>query len=260
MSVVCQLIERTYHEVGKIFQCYPQHKISISIEDPLSPRPSQILRCVQDDIAWGEGQGVRGDARSGASPPSNQPLPIWAAASYDGSIRLIYRSYSNSGFGILSTLIRHEWAHLLVDLLTHGRCPTWLDEGLAQVIGRPLMNSEREYLQKANQEGQLLTLHALQKPFSQLAAAQRRLAYLQACAIVEYLVQQFGFPSIRALLKRIGNGSPPPSPPLEGRGEKGKVEGPADIAIQETFGQTPDGIVAAWRRTINEVKPWESSI
>ena len=252
LTVVCQLIERTYHEVGEIFRCYPQHKISISIEE----------------ARWS-------DTRSGASPPSNQPLPIWAAASYDGSLRLIYRSYSNSGFGILLTLIRHEWAHLLVDLLTHRQCPTWLDEGLAQVIGRPLMNSEREYLQKANQEGQLLTLHALQKPFSQLAATQRRLAYLQACAIVEYLVQQFGFPSIRALLMRIGNGKlvhhggsfePHPASPRAGRrktlpspagGQRGvkdlRRSVLAEIAIQETLGQTADGIVTAWQRTMNEV-------
>jgi ribosomal 50S subunit-associated protein YjgA (DUF615 family) len=125
--------------------------------------------------------------------------------------------------------------HLLVRLLTGGRCPAWLDEGLAQTIARPLMNSEKEHLRKASRDGQLLKLPALEKSFSQLPARQRRLAYLQASALVEYLVQQFDLSSIRALLKRIGNGTSP------------------EIAIWKTFGKTADQILAAWKMTIDEV-------
>lgn len=202
---VCQLIERTYHEVGKIFHCYPHHPIPFSIED------ASQLSC--------------------SSP--RHALPPWAAARYDGGIQLTYRSYGNSRLGILSTLIRHEWVHLIVDLLTQGRCPAWLDEGLAQTIARLLMNSEREYLLNASRNQQLLAIDALKKPFSQIDAKGRRLAYLQSSATVEYLIKQFGISQIRELLKRIGNGTP------------------SEIAIQKTFGKTAVEIIAAWRMGID---------
>ena len=202
---VCQLIERTHHKVGKIFRCYPHYPIAVSIED--ASRPS---------------------CRS-----FSHALPPWAAARYDGGIQLTYRPYGNSGFGILSTLIRHEWTHLIVDLLTHGRCPAWLDEGLAQRIARPLMNSEREYLLSASRNRQLLTIDVLKKPFSQIDSKKRRLAYFQSSAIVEYLIKQFEISQIRVLLKQIGNGKP------------------SETAIQETFGKAVDSIIAAWRMEID---------
>ena len=33
LLVVSQIIEHTYHEVGKIFQCHPQYKVPVAIED-----------------------------------------------------------------------------------------------------------------------------------------------------------------------------------------------------------------------------------
>ncbi len=196
--VICQLIERTYHQVGDIFQCYPPHKVSISIED--------ISRL---------------------STSQSRSLPHWAAASYDGSIRLTYCAYGEPAFGILLALIRHEWVHLLVDRLTKRQCDTWLDEGLAQVVARPMMSFERQQLRIASQKKQLLTPRELKKPFSQMASNRRRLAYLQSTAIVAYLIQQFGVSQIRKLLRRIANGKP------------------TDVAIQTTYGRTVDEIVLA---------------
>jgi len=200
ISAVCQLAERIYHEVGGMFQCYPRQPIPITIEDASLPSFSTL----------------------------NRTLPPWAAAQYNDGIQLIHRP-GNAGTGILSTLIRHEWVHLTVDLLTQGQCPRWLDEGLAQTISRPLMNYEHEYLEDARLNQQLLTMDVLKKPFHQLDSRNRRLAYLQSSAIVGYLVNQFGFARVREILNRIGSGSA------------------SEIAIQETLGKTPDEIVASWQ-------------
>lgn len=200
VSVLCQLVERIYHEVGEMFQCYPHYPIPVSIEDTSLPSYSAL----------------------------NSTLPAWAAARYNGGIQLIYRP-GNTGFGILSTLICHEWVHLTVDLLAKGQCPRWLDEGLAQTIARPLMNFEHEYLLNARRNQKLLTMDVLRSPFHQLDSEQRRLAYLQSSAIVEYLIKQFGISLIRELLNRIG---------------KRKS---SDIAIQETLGKMPDEIVTSWQ-------------
>lgn len=200
VSAICYLVEQIYHEVGEMFQCYPHHPIPISIEDASLLSYSAL----------------------------NRTLPAWAAARYNGGIQLIYRP-GNTGFGILSTLICHEWVHLTVDLLSQGQCPKWLEEGLAQTIARPLMNFEHEYLLNARRNQQLLTIDVLRKPFHQLDSEQRRLAYLQSSAIVEYLIKQFGISRIREFLNRIGNGKP------------------SEIAIQKAFGKTPDEIVASWQ-------------
>lgn len=211
LLVVSQIVEHTYHEVGKVFQCYPQYKVPIFIEaaNPASSTISPVE--VADHTLF-----------SGAS------LPQWAVACYNnGSIRLTYQPYSDSSVGVLYAVLRHEWTHLLIDLLTEGRCPNWLDEGLAQFIARPLMNSEKTRLQQASQDKHLLPLHLLCKPFRVLPEKQRYLAYLQSHAIAKYLIQQFSFAALRDVLKR-----------LNGRQS-------IDTIFQEIFGKSEEEIVIA---------------
>ncbi|MCZ6677912.1 MAG: tetratricopeptide repeat protein [Candidatus Poribacteria bacterium] len=219
-SIVSQLVERAYHEVGEMLQCYPRRRIPISIEVADEIHASQV-----EDVTRGAGHSTVSAAGTSSSHSS---LPLWAAACYDGGIRLTYRAYGDAGIGILYSVIRHEWGHLLVDLLACGRCPRWFDEGLAQLIARPLIGSEQALLQAARQSGQLLSLYEMRKPFSRLPAQQRRFAYLQSRAIVEDSIRQVGLPRIRHFLKQVG------------------AEKPAAIAFQEVFGKTEAEIVGAW--------------
>ena len=218
LLVVSRIIKHTYHEVGKVFQCHPQYKVPIFIEDSEQIDTSQIATPMNSTTPRVE---VGNHALfSGAS------LPQWAVACYDnGSIRLAYRPYSDSSIGVLYAVIRHEWTHLLIDLLAGGRCPNWLDEGLAQFVARPLMNSEKTCLQQASQDKHLLPFHLLQKPFRNLQEKQRRLAYLQSYAITKYLIQQFGFAALRDILKHLGD------------------EKSTDTAFQEVFGKTEEEII-----------------
>ena len=223
LSVVSQIIEHTYQEVGKIFQCHPQYKVPVSIENAKqmdTPKAINPMASVTSPTSLVE----VGDH----TLFSNASLPQWAVACYDnGSIRLSYRPYSDSNIGILYAVIRHEWAHLLIDLLAQGRCPNWLDEGLAQFIARPLMNSEKTRLQQASRDKYLLPLRLLQKPFRTLPEKQRRLAYLQSYAITKYLIQRFGFAALRNVLKHLGD------------------EKSTDTAFQAVFGKTEKEIVVA---------------
>ena len=175
---ICRLIYRTYSELGEMLACYPTSPVSISIEN------------------------TNGAARSQHS------LPKWASGCYDGTIRLAYCTTGEPVLSILYALLRHEWVHLLVHHLTHGRCPAWLDEGLAQSVARPMFQSERLDLQQAAQMERLLPLALLSTPFSQLSSKCRKLAYIQSAAIAEFLIQQFGFPKICKLLHQLGNGTP----------------------------------------------------
>ncbi len=184
---IYQLIHRTYAEVGEMLGCYPTEAVSISL------------------------------INTNGSAASQHALPKWASGCYDGSIRVAYCADGEPVLSILYALIRHEWVHLLIHHLVQERCPAWLNEGLAQSIARPMFPSERLYLQQAARKGHLLSFLGLSKPFSHFPTKQRKLAYIQSAAIVEFLIQQFGFPLIRQLLHRLGNGIP------------------AESAIEQTF-------------------------
>ena len=187
---ICQLIHRTHTELGEIFGYYPRRPVPISIKN------------------------------TNGTTASQRSLPQWASGCYDGSIHLAYCAAGEPVLGILYALLRHEWVHLLVYHLTNGYCPVWINEGLAQNIARPMFQFEKINLQQAVQTQQLLPLNVLSQPFSQLQTKHRKLAYLQSAAIVEYLVQQFGYSKIRDLLRQLSNRIP------------------AEPAIEQTFGLT----------------------
>ena len=175
---ICRLIYRTYSELGEMFGCYPAFPVSISIEN------------------------------TNGTAESQRALPKWASGCYDGGIRLVYCTAGEPVLSILYALLRHEWVHLLVHQLANGYCPAWLDEGLAQSIARPMFQSEQLELEKAVQMECLLPFTLLSTSFSELNPKCRKLAYIQSTAIVEFLIQQFGFPKIRILLHQLSNGIP----------------------------------------------------
>lgn len=174
---ICQLIERVDDEVGSQLDCYPKSQICISIINSY-------------------------DA------PTHTNLPKWASGCYDGEVLLKYCSDGEPELGVLYSLIRHEWTHLLVELLTYGNCPIWFNEGLAHTIARPLMTYEKLTLQQAEENGTLLSISELNQSFTNFTASQRKIAYLQSSAIVAGLIDADGFPSIRSFLNLIGNGTP----------------------------------------------------
>ena len=177
---ISQLMRRTSTEVGKLLRFYPTNPVSITITNT-----------------------------GGISTAPQSPLPRWASGCYDGQIRLTYCAEAGEPvLSILYALLRHEWVHLLIHRQLQHPCPRWLDEGLAQHIARPMFPYERHCLQQAVENGYLHSFAVLNQPFSHLPAKQRKLAYLQSQAIVEYLVQQFGFAEIRQLLRRLNDGVP----------------------------------------------------
>lgn len=174
---ICQLIVKTYKEVGTKFDCFPNRRILISIINSYDTS-------AQTD------------------------LPSWAGGCYDGHITIKYCADGEPELGVLLTLIRHEWTHLLVDHLTHGSCPVWLNEGLAQTIARPLFSYEKHVLQQADKESTLPTLSELNQPLSDFSTSRRKIAYLHSAAIVSAMIDVGGFHSIRKLLRKIDNGMP----------------------------------------------------
>ena len=59
--------------------------------------------------------------------------PQWAAAAYDGIIRVPMRGAGEKGED-LDRVLAHEFSHALIRSLATRNLPTWLNEGLASVL------------------------------------------------------------------------------------------------------------------------------
>src|SRR6185312_2225186 len=59
--------------------------------------------------------------------------PGWVGALNDGQIRIPLRGM-NSVTPTLARILRHELAHSFINQVTQGRCPQWLNEGIAQML------------------------------------------------------------------------------------------------------------------------------
>ncbi len=174
--IICQLIEKTYADVGTYFDCFPSRQVSISILNTHS---------VSSEVF----------------------LPRWAGGVYDGDIHLHYCTDQEPELGVLYTLFRHEWTHLLIDILTQGNCPHWLNEGLAQTIARPLFMFEKNSLHQAAKDNSLHSLLELDKSITELTDSQRKIWYLQSALIVANMIDKGGFSSIQKLLSLLRNGT-----------------------------------------------------
>ena len=208
---LCQLIEQTSRELGELLQCYPTREVSVVLEDIE----------LHDDVEIQE------------HIPANSTFSLSGVSDYGGHIRLTTSIYEEPNPGLLLALIRHEWVHLLVDILAHRRCPVWFNEGLAQILARPLMEFERTRLRRAYHKCQFLRIDELQQQFGNMPPDRRKLAYLQSTGFMEYLIHRNGFSRIYDFLRFIGNGVTP------------------DVAFQHFFDGTHETIMDKWKEVID---------
>ena len=128
--------------------------------------------------------------------------PGWAAAAYDGRIRVPVRGALKNPEE-LERVLTHEFTHALVRSVAPRGVPTWLNEGLA-VMFEPNGPAWSD----AQLEGSKyrLTLSRLTSGFEKLSGTQARIAYAQSGAAVRALIEQAGAPAMTALLQDIGRG------------------------------------------------------
>ena len=199
------VLEQTCTFVGQLLHCFPSDPVKVYLEQ------NRLAKSAHNYF---------------------DTFPDWAPAYYDGNIRIRCCNYSMSGLGVLQTLIRHEWTHMIVDLITGGNCPAWIDEGLAMSIARQMFSFEMEYLRVANGNGVMLKPQQLNESFSQIDSRLRRLAYYQSHAILLDLIDSFGFSSICVFLGLIGSGCQ------------------LEDAIKKVFGKTTIQIFSDWQKKI----------
>jgi hypothetical protein len=132
--------------------------------------------------------------------------PAWSAAQNDGKLRIPIEGLDSVN-SELSRVLKHELAHSFIAQITRNRCPTWLNEGVAQVVepataapyGAPLA---RMFAHEAE-----IPLNMLEGSFNGLDDRSAYIAYGESLAAVEYIVHTYGMSDVVRLLQRIGEGS-----------------------------------------------------
>jgi tetratricopeptide (TPR) repeat protein len=128
--------------------------------------------------------------------------PTWVGALNDGKIRVPVSGLTQVN-AELARVLKHELTHSFVRQITMGRCPTWFNEGLAQLEEGATTATMGSQLARAVGTGSLPSFPSLEGPFLNMPPDQVALAYAKSLAALEYLRTTFDMVEIRNLLKAM---------------------------------------------------------
>jgi tetratricopeptide (TPR) repeat protein len=131
--------------------------------------------------------------------------PGWAGALNDGRIRVPVQGLASVD-GELSRVLKHELTHSFVGQKTHGRAPTWVQEGLAQWMEGKRSAENAAVLAQFYAEGHAVSLSRLEGSWTGFGGAMAGYAYAWALANIEYIIQTGGMGDVERILDRIGAG------------------------------------------------------
>ena len=131
--------------------------------------------------------------------------PDWSGGLYDGKIRLPIGGATELT-PQLRAILFHEYTHVVVNELTRGRVPTWLNEGFAEYEGRREWNPPMAGLGKAAKHGGFLPFSSMEGSFGGLNGMQAALAYQQSYSMVNYMISSYGWFNLKEILVNLGKG------------------------------------------------------
>jgi hypothetical protein len=132
--------------------------------------------------------------------------PSWSGAVNDGKLRIPVQGVE-SVTSDLARVLKHELAHSFINQLSAGRCPQWLNEGVAQALEPKSVSSRGRRLAVLFQTEQEIPFNTLEGSFMRLSPSEALLAYDESLAAVEYINDTYGMSDIRRILERLGEGS-----------------------------------------------------
>jgi hypothetical protein len=130
--------------------------------------------------------------------------PGWVSALNDGRIRVPVQGLTSVS-PELSRVLKHELTHSFIQQKTRGRCPVWLQEGIAQWMEGLRSGDHAGLLVSAYERRSAIPLAALEGPWMSLPRDVASHAYAWSLAVVEYIVETNGMRDIERLLDRISS-------------------------------------------------------
>jgi len=131
--------------------------------------------------------------------------PTWAGALNDGKLRIPVSGLT-SVTPELARVLKHELAHSFIASLSSGRCPTWLNEGIAQLLEPKNLASEGRPLAELFKAQQDIPLNMLESGFNRFSDVKASIAYAESLAAVSYINDSYGMSDVQRILERLSQG------------------------------------------------------
>jgi tetratricopeptide (TPR) repeat protein len=131
--------------------------------------------------------------------------PTWIGALNDGKLRIPLHGV-DSVTPELSRIVRHELTHTFVNQLSAGRCPAWLNEGIAQMLEPRTLGSRSVRLAQIFRAEREIPLNMLERGFGSFTTEEALLAYDESLLAASYLNAHYGMGDLIRVLGRIGQG------------------------------------------------------
>ena len=132
--------------------------------------------------------------------------PAWTGAINDGKLRIPI-SGVNSMTSDLARVLKHELTHSFVSQMSSNRCPTWLNEGIAQLEEGKSSASNGRALSQMFSAGAEAPFNQLEGSFMGYSGMEANAAYAESLAAVEYIRDAYGMSDIQRILQRLSEGS-----------------------------------------------------
>jgi tetratricopeptide (TPR) repeat protein len=203
---ILQVLEEAYNYVGSLLNQYPEARVPVLIYTKKSFK----------DLING---------------------PEWSGGAYDGKIRLPIGGISHINPAVRAVLF-HEYTHVVIFELTRGNCPMWLNEGIAEYVGRTQYANATNVFDKA--DNKLLSITQLEKQFTGLSTHDAAIAYEQSYSLVNYMISAYGWHKVNDLLRALGKGL--------------KTESAFAEAFQD-YSLSYAAIIAEWRISVAKTLP-----
>jgi len=124
----------------------------------------------------------------------------WIAGIYDGKIRIVSETDSEDP-AALYIILTHEIIHLAIYEISQGKCPYWLDEGLAVYLSQELSDEYFHNLFQAVKNERIIPLETLENnSLIDTSEELRRLAYAESFSITEYIIETYGWSKLKSML------------------------------------------------------------
>jgi hypothetical protein len=128
--------------------------------------------------------------------------PAWVGALNDGRIRVPVEGLT-SMTDELARVLKHELTHSFVGQKSAGRCPVWLQEGIAQYVEGKRSRGAARTLSAAYEQHMEFSLASYETSWLNLSKDTAISAYAWSLAVVEAIVNVNGMGDIERILDRI---------------------------------------------------------
>ncbi|MGA8301157.1 MAG: tetratricopeptide repeat protein [Terriglobales bacterium] len=132
--------------------------------------------------------------------------PSWSGAINDGKLRIPVNGMQSVSSD-LAHVLKHELTHSFIAQMSGSRCPTWLNEGVAQMEEGKSSASNGHALAQLYGAGAEIPFNMLEGSFLSFSAPEANTAYAESLAAAEFIRDTYGMGEIQHTLERLSQGS-----------------------------------------------------